>query len=252
MKPTRVCLTRLLTGIAANTFVACSVFAQSTQPLPQITVSGSAEIKVAPDEIQFNVGVETRSPKLEDAKHENDERVSKVLQFLKTAGIPEKRVQTDFVSIEPTFDNRVSRVSPVIYVVRKGIGVRLDDVTKFEAVLTGLLTNGATHINGIEFRTAELRKHRDAARAMAIRAAREKADALAKEMGIKRGRVHNISANEFGGSWSWSGGSWWGSYRGSAMQNVSQNAGGAETGEGTVSLGQINVTATVNVSFLIE
>ncbi len=56
-----------------------SVFSQSSLPPPQINVSGSAEVKVAPDEIRLSAGVETRHESLEEAKHQSDERVSKAL-----------------------------------------------------------------------------------------------------------------------------------------------------------------------------
>ena len=89
------------------------------------------------------------------------------------------------------------------------------------------------------------RCHGDAARAMAIRAAREKADALAAELSVRRGKVYSINATEGGG--------WWSSRSAGMSQNVVQNAGGGSAeSEGTLSIGQISVMATVNVSFLIE
>src|SRR2546428_4176942 len=236
---------QFIATIAATAFSLSSTWSQTTAPPPpQITVSGFAEVKVAPDEIHFSVGVETRSDKLDDAKRQNDDRVAKVLQFLKGQGIKEKDVQTDFMNVEPNYDSKVSRSEATVYVVRKTIGVRLTDVTKFDAVLTGLLTNGVNRVNGIDFRTSELRKHRDAARAMAIRAAREKADALAAELSVRRGKVYSINATEGGG--------WWSSRSAGMSQNVVQNAGGGSAeSEGTLSIGQIRVMATGNVSFLI-
>jgi Protein of unknown function (DUF541) len=50
----------------------------------------------------------------------------------------------------------------------------------------------STHVYGIEFRTCGLRKHRDAARGLAIQAAREKAIALAGELGQEVGRPIDI------------------------------------------------------------
>jgi hypothetical protein len=137
--------------------------------------------------------------------------------------------------------------------VRKSIEIRLTKFDKFESLLTGLLTNGVNAIHGIDFRTTELRKHRDTARAMAIRAAKEKADALASELGVKCGKVYNITANDYGGWWSSYGSYWGGRYGGGQFQNAVQNNGGnSPTEDGTFSVGQISVSASVNVSFLIE
>lgn len=240
------------TQLVAALALITSTFAQVPPQPPLISVSGTAEVKVTPDEIDLKAGVETRNDKLDAAKLENDERVGKALAFLKKNGVEDKNIQTDFISVEPNYDGKTSWTKPVSYVVRKSIEVKLTKVVGFEGILTGLLSNGITHVHGIEFRTSELRKHRDTARAMAIRAAREKADALASELGVKKGKVYSITANEWGGGSS-SFGSYWGGMRGGMYQNAIQNAGGAaETGDGTLSIGQISVSATVNVSFLIE
>jgi hypothetical protein len=145
----------------------------------QITVSGSAEVKVVPDVVYLRLGVETRDVALEPAKKQNDKRIEDVLKYLHKKGVPDKNVQTDFMSVEPEFDYNVSHVKPVNYVARKSIEVKLTDLRKFEEIMSGVLENGVNYVHGIDFRTSELRKHRDEARAMAIRAAREKADALA-------------------------------------------------------------------------
>ena len=221
---------------------------------PTISVSGSAEVKVAPDEVLLRVGVETRHPTLASAKSQNDEGVTKTLAFLR-GQVEKKNVQTDFISFEPIYEGSPSdRIKPVAYVARNSIEVKLTDIKKLDAVITGVMTNGVNTIHGIEFRTSELRKHRDAARAMAIHAAIEKADAAAKELNVKRGKVHSLTVNDnwWGG---YGGGYWGGRYGGfsNAMaQNVSQAGGGGQDDSGTLSAGQITVSASVSASFLVE
>ncbi len=99
--------------------------------------------------------------------------------------------------------------------------------------------------DGIEFRTSALRKHRDTARAQALKAAREKATAMAAELGSKVGKPLSIteSASSFGMR-SWGGGS-----RGGGMQQNSFSGGGgsSESTEGFAP-GQIAVSAAVNVT----
>ena len=100
-----------------------------------------------------------------------------------------------------------------------------------------------------------MRKYRDQARTLAVKAAREKADLLAKELEVKVGPAHTVS--EYSGGW-WSGySSWWGSgyYGAGGYQNVAQNAVSNSSSsdlEGTVALGQIRVNAAVSVSFELE
>ena len=170
------------------------------------------------------------------------------LGFLKASGVPDKDVQTDFISVAPEYGNDLTRTKPVVYIIRKSIEIKLTSVTNLEPVLTGLLNNGVNHIHNVDFRTTQLRKYRDQARAMAIRAAREKADALAQELGVKCGKPININASEWGGWWSGSG-SYWGGRGGYGFNNVAQNAvqnaGGPSDSPGeTLSVGQISVSAT--------
>ena len=74
-----------------------------------------------------------------------------------------------------------------------GFGGRNDDPgPKFEDLLSDALEAGVTHVQGIEFRTTELRKHRDRARSLALKAAQEKAELLADGAGRKIGKAISI------------------------------------------------------------
>jgi uncharacterized protein YggE len=266
---------QILLTIALLAFPLMSAFSQEWgQPKPQISVSGSAEVKVVPDEIYLNVGIETRDKDLQVAKKQNDDCVSGALDFLKHNDVKEKDVKTDYISIQPVYlrdneayidsntglpvanrDNGVLSTKPLYYVVRKSIGIKLTNIESFDGVLSGLITNGVNIVQGIDFRTSELRKYRDKARAMAIQAAKEKAEAMASELGVKLGKANSVNENDWGGWSSWSRNGWGqgGGGGGGMYQNGSQNGGGA-TGseEGTLSVGQISVSANVNVTFLIE
>ena len=222
---------------------------------PNISVSGTAEIRVVPDEVNLRLAVETRSPNLDEAVKQNEARTAAVLKFLKESGIETKDVQTDFVEIHPQFDNdrRAQQLVPDYYQVRRSLGVRLRKVAQFDPVLAGVLRSGVNYVLGIEFRTTELRRHRDAARQQAIRAAKEKATALAAELEVKVGKARTIQEQTSGGYWGWSGNS---NYYANAMsQNVMQAApagGGGDANDGNLAVGMISVTATVNVTFELE
>lgn len=88
--------------------LAAAIVMFSAAAWSQITVSGSAEIKVAPDEIYLCVGVETRDASLSSAKSENDKNVSKAIKFLKQRGIKEKDIQTDFLKVQPHYESNNS------------------------------------------------------------------------------------------------------------------------------------------------
>lgn len=238
---------RMLAAALVITLGSIPIVAAAQAESRTISTSGSADVRVVPDEIEVSLGVETRDKSLAVARRENDERLAKVMAALRGLKIDAKHVQTDYVNIQPDYNNDRSIA---VYWVRKNIAVTLKDPSKFDSLLTQVLDAGANHIHDVQFRNSELRKYRDQARAMAIRAAHEKAAALAKELGQKVGKARTI--NEGGGGWygpgSWRSGSW-----NAQSQNVMQSQGGGERSESSgASLGQISVSATVSVVFDLE
>ncbi|HXT62101.1 MAG TPA: SIMPL domain-containing protein [Pyrinomonadaceae bacterium] len=234
-------------------FAALTTPAQSTPPT--IDVQGSAEVRVVPDEVYIMFGVETSDPKLAVAKSDNDARVKRFLALAQEMKIDPKFVQTDFIAIEP-WEHEIlvngDRITRKEYRVRKNVAVTLRDVPKFEELLSRALEAGVNFAHGVQFRTTELRKHRDRAREMAIQAAKEKANLLAGQLNRQVGEAQRIS--EYGGGW-YSTYNWWGQgYNGyaNAMSQVSSQSGQSTYGEGTLALGQITVTASVSVSFLLR
>ena len=231
--------------------------AASAEPQPRadqrtITVNGDAEIKVEPDEIILTLGIETQDKDLARSKDLNDDIAGKLLAALRGLGIDRKHIQTDYLNIEPVYENYARPENFIGYFVRKTFVVTLKDISKFEDVLSASLDAGVNKVQGIQFRTTALRKHRDEARALAVKAAREKAIALAGELGQKIGEPYSIS--ETGSGWySWYGSAWWGGRGGGMFQNVSQNAGGGSLGdESVIAPGRISVNASVTVVFEMQ
>ncbi len=216
-----------------------------------ILVTGDAEVRVVPDEVVLSLGVETADKNLSVAKQFNDERIKRALEVTNKFSIPAQHVQTDYISVEPRHRQGEIFNELLGYVVRKSIVIRFKDIPRFEALLTALLESGVNYVHGVEFKTTDLRKYRDQARAMALKAAQEKAQAMAATAGRRADKVTSISES---GNW-WSGyGNWWGSrWNQGGAQNAYQNAGGSSSEpEGALAPGQITVRSTVSVNFQLE
>jgi len=138
------------------------------------------------------------------------------------------------------------------YSVQKTIVVTLSDLSKFEDLLSGVLEAGANYVHNVEFRTTELRKHRDQARALAIQAAQERATALAGELG--QGLGEPVTITEEQSLWrSWYGYGWGSRWGESMSQNVVVETGSSTLEEGaTVAPSQITVNARVSVTFALK
>ncbi len=232
----------------------CLVAFANAQPLQAqtkttngtISVTGDAEIKVAPDEVILILGVETSDRNLSTARRQNDDRIKRVIALTKDFGIDSKYVQTDQMSVDPRYKSSYYIDSEFVgYFVRKTVVITLKDVSKFEDLYAAMLTAGANHVQGVQFRTTELRKYRDQARALAIQAAKEKAMAMAGGLSQQIGEPQTIQEN-YSNWYSWYDSRW----DSGAAQNVVQNVSGGSIGEeGTFAPGQISVSARVTVVF---
>ncbi|MBI5031196.1 MAG: SIMPL domain-containing protein [Chloroflexi bacterium] len=214
-----------------------------------ISVTGDAEVKVAPDEVILILGVETSDKNLQTARRQNDDRIKRVIALTKEFGIDPKHVQTDQMSVNPRYKNGYYTDSDFLgYFVRKTVVITLKDISKFEDLYAAMLTAGANYVQGVQFRTTDLRKYRDQARAMAIQAAKEKATAMAGGLAQKIGEPQTIQENY--SNWY----SWYDARGGGSMtQNVTQNVSGGSIGEQeTFAPGQISVSARVTVVFGLQ
>jgi uncharacterized protein YggE len=224
-----------------------SLLPLSAQIDSHLAVAGDAEILVVPDRVRLSLGVESRDKILSQARNRNDGGVRNVMGAIMNLGIDPGDIQTDFMKVDMTYQGGNGAVVDY-YIVEKTMAVTLKDVSQFETLLNAVLDAGANHIYDVEFSTTELRKYRDQARALAAKAALEKArdTALTAGMHVNEKPV-GISSSSYGG------GSWYGRYRNGAFQsqNVYQTSGGGAS-SGTVALGKISVTATVAMTFKLE
>lgn len=249
---------------------ACLLFAATSLPArgqereakPSVSTSGDATIYVKPDEVVLMFGVETFDPALEKAKQQNDAASAKLTKAVRDVGVPERQLQVAELQVELRYHDSSDRDRHPVgeiagYYARRSYSAVLKDVRLLDKLIAAVLANGANQFDGVDFRTTELRKHRDAARRMAIRAAKEKATLLAGELGVAVGAPRTITeGGSYGGYF---GGYFGGRYGrfGGASQNQSQNvaqeapapADGAGDADQTMPLGQIAVRASVSVTF---
>src|SRR6185503_13310873 len=203
-----------------------------------ITVTGEAEVNVPPNEVVYDLTVQTIHKDLRTAKNQTDDRLKKIIELTRKYKVLAKDVQTDYIKLEPRYrGNDESRLF-IGYSVRKDLVFTLRDVTQAEELLSELIELGVSRLNGIRFQTSELRKYRDQARAMAIKAAQEKAIALTATIGQKIGKAYSIS--EDAPTYAYA--------QNRSISNFSGSAGEESSSEqSTIALGQISITARVTV-----
>jgi uncharacterized protein YggE len=235
---------------------AGSVSAQQT-PLyddrPKITVNGEAVVNVVPDKILISFGIETSDMDIEFAKRKSSDTQKKALRAITECGIPLKEVQMDHLSIDPRYKNDYRKEDLIGYFVRNTLVVTLNSPAKVEDLITKVLHAGVNHLHGVDFQTTDFKKHREQARELALRAAREKAEKMAGVLGQSVGPPIQIS--EGPSPWwyysSWTG---WGFGRSSGMSQVAAQSAQPESSEAldSIPLGKISIRANVTVTFELK
>ena len=234
--------------VAALALTASTALAQQLAPTPPlVSTTGNAQIRVAPDLADLSFEVEVRNSDLAVARKQQAERATKLLAALRAAGIAENELQTSQVQISPEYTNRHQETERVrFYIVQQSICCTLHDVTKVPDVTATAVASGATNVGNASLRSSQLRKHRDEARAKAIQAAKEKAVALAGELGAKAGKPYTITEDTDTG---------FRGYNANILNNAQVSVIAAPVGDGTTPTfapGTISITASVSVSFLLE
>jgi len=221
-----------------------------------LRVEGKAEVQVRPDHVVLELGVETWNRELSAAREENDRKVAAVQEQARQFGIVDEDMAVDFAHVEIQ-RNEELRTAIDHYTVRRTVVLTLRDVDRFEDVLMGELQAGANYVHDVDFRTSELRKYADQARAEALTAAREKALDMAAVGGFN---VSERPTDVFSVDTEVS--TWYRvapvpQYRARSftpMQNVSTvvDLGGSDRASSSGGIGYLSVRASVDVEYEIE
>ena len=236
----------ILTAFTLMLAISCLAFADKNSR--EFIVEADAIVKVKPDRVVFGVGVITRSADLMEAKKKSFDAVKKAIEYCKKAGIAEKNIKTDYINIQPEWKNYEKLEST--YVVEQNLSIILDDVSKYEEMITELLKTGMNNVGYVDFQTTELKKYKNESRKLAIEAAKERAEFLAGETGITLGKIINISDASI---------SWFpfGRYRNIMSaniisQNTMQSSSVSENMMDAVTVGMVSIHSQVVLTYEIK
>jgi uncharacterized protein YggE len=171
--------------------------------VPQKTISVSSEgtVKVKPDMVYINVGVQTENKSSKVAQQENTTKMNKVMQVLKELKIAEVDIKTSQYTIYPmeTYSEKDQRSYITGYRVINTLEITIRDISKVGAVIDAVTANEANTVSNIRFTVADPDKYYLQALENATTKAKAKADVLAKQFGIKISLPSQI--NEIGGGY---------------------------------------------------
>jgi len=228
---------KILFFAAIMVSMAASAQIQVVDQKPQISVSGEGKVKAVPDQARISIAVENRGTNANDIKKQNDAITEKVVAFLKRFNLPKGDVQTQKVSLTPQYDYDKKKYT---HIANQTIVIFLKDISKYDELMSGLVDTGITRVNYINFESSKEEQYKTEARKLAMQNAKKKAEDYVSVLGQKVSKALNINDNtqivypqE---------------QRFMAMKADAVGGGAGET----VILGEIEITANVSVSFLLD
>ncbi len=213
--------------------------------LPRIiNVNGKAEIKAEPDRAMLTLAVEARNKEMAAARSEVDAAVKNILRMTDKLNIAEKHVKSAQLITRPEYNYNSSRKRNLIgYYAQRSVEIDLHDLEKLGLLMHEATELGITNVNSPRFYTSKKDELYREALVEASQNAKANARVLADSLNAKLGEVHQINATNV--------------YfnqptmprpmmRSAKMESA--DMGGAET----YNVGEITVTADVNVIFDID
>lgn len=213
-------------------------YGQETKQIPQINVNGEGKVKVAPDQVSISATVETKGNNAKDVKKQTDEKIDAVLKFIKKMNIPTADFKTKQVALNPQYDYEKKKTS---YNATQTIEILVKDLSKYDELMEGLVQQGINRIDKVIFESSKELQLQSEARKLAMKDAKAKAEDYVSVLGQKVGKAFVISDNSQ-------------IYHPQPMYSAMRMKEAADSGAAneTLAIGEIEITANVSVSFVLE
>jgi uncharacterized protein YggE len=197
-------LTKTTFGLAVGLISLLATVAADAEdhPVRSVSVSGTVEIKAAPDQVLWQISLTATDPDLTKAKTRSDQQAKAVVSLQPKLGIGKGDLQTGLISVISEYerDQRGQRGAFKDFVVSRSITIRERDLKRFDEYLSTLLASTDMEVF-MNYESSRILEIRAEARLKALRAAKEKAAAMADALGAKLGRVLTVSEQSSAEPW---------------------------------------------------
>lgn len=157
---------------------------------PVVELQVSQQVLGEPDKAMVGAGVTTRASTAVEAMRLNATRMDAVLTRLRQLGVPDERVQTAGITLNPQYDYRNNQPPQFLgYDASNTVSIELRDLERVGPVLDTLVAAGATNLSGPVWGIVDDDPQRAQARAAAFRAASKQADDYARMAGYSGARL---------------------------------------------------------------
>lgn len=159
----------------------------------ELAVVGEGKVDVSPDTAYVDAGitVDNRST-VKEVQDTINTINNKIIDALRQMGIEKGDIKTSNYSVYPNYkyDNNVNIISG--YNGNATVEIKVVDTQLVSKIIETVTTAGANQIQGVRFAIDKPETYREEARTKAINNAKDQANKIAKDLGIKLGKINNI------------------------------------------------------------
>lgn len=180
----------VVAGIAATAIV----MNDRSNNQDRFNVNGIGIVYAKADIANITVGLKTATKKTAaEATVESTEKMNKIVEALQALGIEDKDIKTTDYSLRPVY-NWLENQGQVLkgYEVSQNVSVKVRDLSKIGEVIAQTTEQGANQIGNVSFTIDDEYELKNQARELAISKAKEKAQMMADQAGMKLGEVKGV------------------------------------------------------------
>jgi hypothetical protein len=158
----------------------------------QIVTTGTGRVEVVPDQATVSLGVQAQRGTADEAMAEAGRVATRILARLQQLVIPRESIRTSAINLFPIYAREGTPPQVTGYRAAYTLTLTLADLGVVGRAIDGAVEAGATTVAGVSFGLRDPSKARSQALALAVREAREKAEAIAQAAGLRIRGIERI------------------------------------------------------------
>ncbi len=168
-----------------------------TKTIQTVSVTAEGKAQAIPSIAKITANIESTNPDLDKARAQNQTKVDAIITKLKTLGVDEKDIKTNYISGNQSYGTQTMMYPiprPNTNSFSTSLEITIRNLQNADAILSALTSNGATNIYGPQLTVddTKLETAKSQARQNAVDNAAKKASELARASGRKIGKVVSI------------------------------------------------------------
>lgn len=164
-----------------------------------INVTGTSELTVPADQINITVQIKSIALSIEESKKNNDKSLNELLAVIKSLNINSDDIQISPISLGKNYEYKTGERVQNGYFTNVDISILLKDLSKYYELTDKLSLSDNYEITSSGYTISNYEVQVKNVFEKALKAAKEKAEYMAKTMNVKLGYVLEIDENNFGG-----------------------------------------------------